>query len=384
MLPRRSIVWLLAVVSIMQSPVAHGGVQPFMAASDMGALLEEEERVWGSGREFDEVLSKNGSIYQDEPLENYVQSVADRVFPEFAGRIHVHVIHAPHLNAFALPNGSIYLNSGMLARLENEAQLAILIGHEGTHFIYRHGFQERQGVKNASVFALGMAMLGIPIVGDLLAMSSISGFSRDKENEADNVGYQRVVRAGYDPRESVKVFEHLMTEVKALDINEPFFFSSHPRLQERVDNYKSLIAKESADGETRQEIFLEKTRKLRLDNLENEISMNRFKSVILELENEKRRVVYPLEAPYYLGEAYRQRGGEGDEKLAEQFYDKAITDVPQFVPTYRALGMLCLKHGEFERAAENFEKYLRLAADAKDAAYVRQYYDLATKRGAKQ
>jgi len=383
-MPNRLIVWLLAATVAMQSLGAYGGVPPFMAAADMGNLSEEEERVWGSGREFDEALRKNGSLYQDESVERYVQSVADRLFPEFVDHIHIRLIRSPRLNAFALPNGSIYLNLGMLARMENEAQLAALIGHEGTHFIYRHGFQGQQGVKNASAFALGVAMLGIPIVGDLLAMSSIYGFSREMESEADNVGYQRMVHADYDPRESVKVFEHLMAEVKALDVKEPFFFSSHPGLQERVDNYKKLIAKDGVSGETRQEIFLEKTRKVRLDNLENEISMNRFKSVLLELEDEKRRTVYPPEAQYYLGEAYRQRGNEGDDKLAEQFYGKAIADAPQFASSYRALGILCLKRGDYQCATQNFEKYLMLAADAKDIVYVRQYYELAKKGVAKQ
>ncbi|MBI5437143.1 MAG: M48 family metalloprotease [Nitrosomonadales bacterium] len=380
----RSIIWLLAATVAMQSLDSYGGVLPFMTAADLGQLSEEEERVWGSGREFDEMLRKNGSLYQDESVERYVQSVADRLFPEFVDHIHIRLIRSPQLNAFALPNGSIYLNLGMLARMENEAQLAALIGHEGTHFIYRHGFQSQQGVKNASAFALGVAMLGIPIFGDLLAMSSVYGFSREKESEADNVGYQRMVRADYDPRESVKVFEHLMAEVKVLDIKEPFFFSSHPRLQERVDNYRKLIDKGGVNGETRQEIFLEKTRKVRLDNLENEISMNRFKSVLLELEDEKRRADYAPEAQYYLGEAYRQRGNEGDDKLAEQFYGKAITDAPQFVSSYRALGLLCLKRGDYQCATQNFEKYLMLAADAKDVVYVRQYYEMAIKGVTKQ
>lgn len=355
-----------------------------MAASEMGALSEEEARVWSSGREFDEMLRKNGSLYQDEALERYVQSVADRVFPEFSGSIHMRVIRSPSLNAFALPNGSIYINSGMLARMDNEAQLATLIGHEGTHFIYRHGFQEHQSVKSASAFALGVAMVGIPIFGDLLAMSSISGFSQEKETEADKVGFQRMVSAGYDPRESVKVFEHLMAEVKVLDTKEPFFFSSHPRLQERVDNFKGLIAKQDGGGETGREIFLEQTRKVRLDNLANEISMARYKSVILELEDEKRRAEYPPEAQFYLGEAYRQRGNDGDDKLAEQYYGKAMTEAPQFAPSYRAMGMLCLKQGRYPCAAENFDKYLALAGDAKDVAYVRQYSDLAKQKGAKQ
>jgi len=384
MLIRRTAICVCACAIMAQSLPAAAVVQPFTNVGEMGALSEEEQRVWSSGREFDEALRKNGSLYQDEALERYVQSVADRVFPEFVGRIHVHVIRSPQLNAFALPNGSIYINTGMLARMDNEAQLATLLGHEGIHFINRHGFQEHQSVKSASAFALGVAMLGIPIFGDLLAMSSISGFSQEKENEADREGFGRMVKAGYAPRESVRVFEHLSAEVKALEIKEPFFFSSHPKLQQRVENYNELIGKENAVGEDLRASFLEHTGKVRMDNLANEISMDRYKSVILMLEDEKRRAEYPPEAQFYLGEAYRRRGKDGDEKLAEQFYDRTIAQAPQFAPSYRALGMICLKHKEYRRAAENFDLYLTLAPDAKDAAYVRQYSELAKQKGAKQ
>lgn len=381
---RRFAWWMLSGAIFLHSLSTYGDVLPFLSSADVNQLQEEEDRVWNRGREFDEILRKNGSLYQDESLGRYVQSVADRIFPEFNGSIHVRLISAPHLNAFALPNGSIYINLGMLARIENEAQLATLIGHEGTHFINRHSFQNQQSVKNAAAFALGVKLLGIPLAGDLLAVSSIYGFSRDKEKEADIVGYQRMVQAGYDPKESVKIFEHLMLETKALDIKEPFFFSSHPKLQDRVDNYNELISKNTTGGETGRNIFLEKTRKARLDNLENEISLNRFKSILLELENEQRRMSYPPEAQYYLGEAYRQRGDEGDDKLAEQFFGKTITDAPQFVLAYRALGLLCLKRNDYKCAAQHFETYLTLASGAKDAAYVRQYYDLAKKGVNKQ
>lgn len=383
MLFSRRIIWLLAIGAMTHSLAGFAVTQPFTNASELGTMSEEERRVWSSGREFDEALRKNGSLYQDAALDRYVQSVADRMFPEFVGTIHMHVIRSPELNAFALPNGSIYINTGMLARMDNEAQLATLIGHEGTHFIYRHGFQEHQSVKSASAFSLGVAMLGIPVFGDLLAMSSISGFSREKEAEADEVGFQRLVRAGYDPSESVKVFEHLMAEVKALDIKEPFFFSSHPRLQERVDDFKALIAKEHPAGETGRKVFLEQTRQVRLDNLTDEISRARYKSVILELADEQRRAEYPPEAQFYLGEAYRQRGEEGDAQLAEQYYRAAIAAAPQFAPSYRAMGMMCLKQEKFSCAAENFDKYLALAPDARDAAYVRQYSELAKQKGAK-
>ena len=71
---------------------------------------------------------------------------------------------SPQLNAFALPNGRIYINQGLLARFQNEAQLATVMAHEGTHFTNRHGYQNTESLKDNSAFATFGAMLGVPIL----------------------------------------------------------------------------------------------------------------------------------------------------------------------------------------------------------------------------
>jgi hypothetical protein len=118
----------------------------------------------------------------------------DRLYPEFKGKIQVHLYDSTQLNAFALPNGSVYFNIGLLARIANEAQLAAVLGHEAAHFIEKHSFRERVSAKNASAFAVS----GIPFAS-LAAVSSISGFSRDLEREADMKGYARLVKGGLRP-----------------------------------------------------------------------------------------------------------------------------------------------------------------------------------------
>jgi len=273
------------------------------------------------------------------------------------------------------PRGSIYVNAGLVARFENEAQLATVLAHEGAHFTHRHSLQQAERVRSAAAFALVVAMLGVPLVGDIVALSSMFGYSREHEREADVIGYQRLVAAGYSARESIRTFEHLQAEVKAADIKEPFFFASHPKLQERIDSYSELL-KDTDNGEVGRERFLETTAGLRVASLEADLAAYRYRQLILILSNPESRSEYPPEAAYYLGEAYRLRGEKGDNEAAEREFIRIIESVPKFAPAHRALGMLYFKRGDMARAAPRLQHYLELAPGAADRAYVEYYLTL--------
>lgn len=82
---------------------------------------------------------------------------------------------------------------------------------------------------------------GIPGIGDLISLSSIYGYSKDLEREADAEGFQRLQAAGYDVSQAPVTFEFLLAEVEALEIDEPYFFSTHPALEERIKNFRELV-----------------------------------------------------------------------------------------------------------------------------------------------
>lgn len=377
MLPRRWIALLFAIPVF--SVIA--AVTPFSRSDVAKPESDEEQRVWGQAQEFTVAIRKSAIIYRDETVTQYVQSVLDRLFPEFRDGIRAQVVQAPQLNAFALPNGNIYINLGLLSRFQDEAQLATVLAHEGTHFTHRHGFRSQQSLKGNAAFASVTAMLGVPIFPQLLAISSIFGFSREMETEADVVGYERLARAGYDVHESPKVFEHLAREVKAEGIDEPFFFASHPKLQERIENMKKLSAKAppGGNGNARAD-YAKVMSKARMDNLESQLSMGRAKSALLMLEDPEYVAELPLQAQYYLGEAYRLRGVEGDALRAEQAYLRAVSASPDFAPSYRALGVHYLKANQYSEAIKQLSRYLELAPDAKDRGYVQNYLKIAEKK----
>ena len=360
-----------ALVAALALPV-QADITPWANAAETRELASDEKSLWQEADEFDQALAHAGKINPDPALTAYLQGIMDRLYPEFKGRIHVHLLNAQHINAFALPNGSVYVNAGLIARFQNEAQLATVMAHEGAHFTHRHSLQQAEQVKNAAAFALVIAMLGVPLVGDLVALSSMFGYSREHEREADEIGYQRLVAAGYDPRESVHTFEHLLADIKAEDIQEPFFFASHPRLQERIDNF-SALSKDANNGEIARERYLDTTAALRLASLEADLAAYRYKQLILVLADPGRRREYPPEAAYYLGEAYRQRGEAGDLERAEHEYRSVLETAPQFAPPQRALGLLLYKRGDQALAAPLLRRYLELAPDAPDRGYIEHY-----------
>jgi predicted Zn-dependent protease len=369
-----------AIALLTASALAAARPAPFTDASSLGHLDSDEQRVWSQSNDMVLALQRGGVVYADPGVTAYVQGVMNRLFPQFEGRIHVEVLRSPQLNAFALPDGHVYINEGLLARFQNEAQLATVLAHEGTHFTHRHGYQNQQSVKDNSAFATFGAMLGIPILPQLVAASSVFGFSRELETEADKGGFQRLSSAGYDVHESPKVFEHLIAEIKAEDIKEPYFFASHPKLAERVDNMRKLAAGFPPGGAgTSHAAYAQVMGKTRVDNLELMLSMGRAKSALLMLADSEHMSELP-HAQYYLGEAYRLRAQPGDAHLAESAYLKAIADAADFAPSYRAVGVLYIKTQQYPAASKYLTRYLELSPDASDRKYVESYLAIARKK----
>jgi predicted Zn-dependent protease len=363
------ILWLVLTALLVSGCATTGGVSSFTNASDTSNVRENERRLWHEAGEYDTTIERSGQIYDDRRATDYLQGVMDRLYPEFKGKIHVHLYDSTQLNAFALPNGSIYFNIGMLARIENEAQLAAVLGHEAAHFIERHSFRQRVSAKNAAAFAVS----GIPF-SSLAAISSISGFSRGFERDADQKGYERLVKAGYNPNEAYKVFQQLANEIKALNAKEPYFFSSHPKLVERIETFKELAAKHKGGGRLGAAEYNRVIQPIRLEVLRKDVGQDRFKSVILVMEDNDLRRYYPAAGYYYLGEAYLRRDQKSDPQKAQQAFQTAEKLSPNFAPTYKRLGMQYMKTGNKGQALRYFNKYLSLAPrDARDRSYVQQY-----------
>ena len=135
-------------------------------------------------------------------------------------------------NAFALANGTVVLYSGMLMMLENEAQLAAVLGHEIAHAVQEHTYRQSQYHKKALMaLRIGAAVgaaYGGRAVADLANLTEAAirnGYSRSLENQADRIGTEYMLAAGYDPREAARVWK--VMALKSGDHATNFFWSTH-------------------------------------------------------------------------------------------------------------------------------------------------------------
>lgn len=363
---------------------------PPVGEMDALQLQKDEKRIWNRSGEEQRRLNSSSYIYEDPVLSAYVNEVAQNLIPQdIRGKglsFQVRVIRNPLLNAFAYPNGAIYVHTGLISKMENEAQLAALLGHEMSHVTHRHAIENYRSVKNTTAVLATIQMASVPFgaygslanaLGTLGAMASVTGYSRELETEADNVGLVLLINAGYDPKEAPKLFEHLKRDVEQQEKKEPFFFGTHPRLQERINNYTRLIKTKYPDatGMKNTQRFTNIISPLILDNAMMDLSMGRFSSAedgierFLEIDPQNSR------AHFYMGELYRQRNDEADREKALNEYSLSIQYDPSNPAPHKGLGLIYYKLERYREAKAEFEKYLILFPDADDAAYIEQYIE---------
>jgi len=350
-----------------------------------GFQLEEDERsLWRAVQEAEDRFEASGILYPDPELEAYLNEVARRLEPPSAFAaipFRVRVVRNPYLNAFALPNGRVYVHTGLLARMENEAQLSTLLGHEMTHATHRHALRERRQLTNSMALAVGLNAV-LPGIGSLAGFSAVRGYSRELETEADEQALRLVARAGYDVGESPKLFAHLKEQLSEEKQSEPFFFGTHPALDDRVENYRRLIELQYGHrpaGMTNAQVFLQRTREVVHENAVLDLRAGRF--VAAERGARKYAALDPSAArgPFLLGELSRQRGGETAAEAALTEYRRAVALDASYPEPYRAMGLILYKRGDKAGAREAFDKYLSLVPQAADRAYIEQYLGSSTR-----
>jgi predicted Zn-dependent protease len=371
-------------------------VSPLGADAEL-QLAEDEKRIWNRSREEAKRLDNSGQLHESVELSEYVNGVMNKLVPADLRQknftITVKVIKNPLLNAFALAHGVIYIHSGFLAKIENEAQLAAVLSHELVHITHRHMLQSFRGLQSASTAVAALQLAGIPfglygtlasLLGSFGATAAISGYSRALESEADVKGFELLVGAGYDPAEAPRLFELLKADLQDREISEPFFFGSHPRLAERKDNWAALVAERvsAKPGEKGTERYSEKVRELLLETVQMDLSYGRWSWAEATIKRYIDLNPHEPEGYFYLGELFRRRGAKEDRGEAEKEYRLAAQLNPAYAPPYGGLGKVYLVEGRRDEARKEFARYLSLAPYAADRAYIEEYLRVPEKSDA--
>jgi len=401
--PYRCLAWVL-IASLLAASCATRNVPPIGAGGKPFKPESDEVRLWSQAEKEEEALAKKAKIYDDPLLEEYLGKLGDRLLPDevrAAGGpgFRFGVMSDPTLNAFAMPNGRVYVHSGLLSRLDNEAQLAMILGHEMPHVASRHALRFTRGVAVAGgsrqkagdpigaevISQTAHAILGLGLT--LAYAASVTGYSRDLEREADQGGMEKLVRAGYDPNEAPKVFQLLLSESKDRGSLETFFFGSHPKLQERITTTTELVnsqyaaAAAAADRVKTSEEFGLRMRTVVRENALLDIRVGRFKLAQAQLDRVAAITPKDPTLHLYYGDLYRlqsqrARGAADKDDFARkalEHYERSADLDPAFPDPFRQLGFLYYQQKETDRAREAFRKYLALKPDAPDAKRIREY-----------
>jgi predicted Zn-dependent protease len=218
-----------------------------------GINLFSLEREIALGKQLAQEVERSSKMIDDPVVTEYVNRVGQNLVRNSDARVPftIKVIDSDEVNAFALPGGFFYVNSGLILRAQEEAELAGVMAHEISHVTARHG------TKNASKGEL-MQLATIPLM--LLGPGGWAGygiyqglnlalpltflkFSRDAEREADFLGLQYMYKAGYDPNAYVTFFERIQADEKRRPGTIPKVFSTHPPTPERIEAAQKEIAR---------------------------------------------------------------------------------------------------------------------------------------------
>jgi tetratricopeptide (TPR) repeat protein len=326
-------------------------------------------------------------LYRDADLENYLNHIAAKLQKNSGSRvptIEIKVIKDPTLNAFAFPNGVIYVHSGILARMENEAQLAALLSHEMVHCIHRHYILAQRSIENRTL-APGPAFQEVTKLRNRIGRRiSTCRFTRELETEADRVGLDLMVKSNYDPKEILTLFELMQLEIDVEGIREPYFFGTHPPVRQRIYNVNHWLAKNyrgKITGVINAETYQSRISRLSLDNVRMDLRRGRFSIAQKTVEKLLVRMPDNARAYYLLGEILRQRGQHDDAAAAKKYYEKSISLNPSFPEPHKSMGLIHYKDGEKNLAKKYFESCLLLSPDAIDKAYIQGYLKLCTTNG---
>jgi predicted Zn-dependent protease len=387
-----------------------------------------DDKIFDEANELDRKFEKQGLVDHDPTAQAYLENIGNRLIGQAPALERVNfqfrIMRDPVENAFALPNGSVYVNSGLIAGVRNEAQLAGVLSHEITHVTKRHAYLEFRSIRKKNVAAdilalaggaapgiAGIVTLAASYAGQLLIVSSVYGYSRDLEREADSDGFSLLIHAGYSGNEMAEALETLDDRLEFEPV-EPFW-KTHPKLQERI-----ALAKERAKTEptpnprdTPENYYFEQFSSVIRFDIQLDLDSRRARTAVDRAQRLVAHSAGDATSLSLLADAYRDLGAktarpEGDElkgggkrdnrkrvlkrtaeeeqneldastrgqralaenrSKAESLYREAIKDAPQLGDPHRGIGMLYEAESKKTEAETEYREYLKLAvADAND------------------
>lgn len=348
-------------------------VNPVTGENQLSLIGESQELAMGAEQYTPTQQTQGGQFYIDPELTLYVREVGNKLArvsdrPDLPYEFVVLNSSVP--NAWALPGGKIAVNRGLLTELEDEAQLASVLGHEIVHAAARHSVQRmQQGMLiSAGVAGLGFALsdnewagllMGGAAVGAQLALAQ---YGQGDELESDHYGMLYMKEAGYDPQAAVElqeIFLALSNGQQAGFVDG--LFATHPPSAKRVSENSKLVSEIGGGGYRGADVYKKKTATLRkvqpaydAHDEAMKLASDGDMSAALNKINEAINLL-PREAMFYSlrGRIYQEQK-KNDKAQAD--FDKAVSMYPEMFVYRLNNGLTALQLNNLSKARENLTR----------------------------
>jgi len=383
-------------------------------------LVKLENELINDGRKANKIIFDKGAIYDEKEVLDYISAVGTRILSgtdiKVGEDVNFKLIRDPTVNAFALPDGTIYLHTGILSRLENEAQLAFTLAHEISHYANKDAVYLTDNRHNSTVvfklvdIVLSPASAFFGILGDLanfgcgmIYVSSVTGYGKTIEARADKDAIILAQGHGYNPTEAASLIKVFMSENDKYGPGiEIYFLMNHPSNTQRLKKLEAIINERCKEenkyaGDINEEEFLHNMVKTKLYNALLNIKLDRLEHAHDNISWVINKYPDNAEAHYLLGEIYRLSLENKDrykyemssknwtkmcdslnkEKLREKWlnlaiaeYGKAIEANSAYSDPYKGLGLLYYDRHDAANALNYLNKYIQINNQAPDKRYI--------------
>ncbi|PZU17947.1 M48 family metallopeptidase [Qipengyuania sp. YIM B01966] len=348
---------------------------------------ELERGLWYEMAEQERLLRQSHFLVDDPALNAYVRGVLCRtVGAERCAATRLYLVRTPFFNASMAPNGAMIVNTGLLLRMRDEAQLAAVLGHEFTHFEQQHSLRLFRNMRTKtdilSIFSLAPIPYAAGMVGQIAILSSVFGFNREMEREADAGSIAELARAGYDPTAASTIWQQLGDEMDATAAERRHrsrrnsnggLFATHPRTTERMETLAALATQAAASAGAAERRAAEYRSNLHAwwpQLIDDQVRLADFGGTeyLLSTLAGPEPDGWTADLLYARGELYRDRGREGDFASAATFYRQAIDQGGGPEESWRGYGLALLRQGHAAEGRAALRTYLQLKPQAHDAA----------------
>jgi predicted Zn-dependent protease len=383
----------VALLCACVASLAQAEILPTDLEARVGATYEpadaDERAIWQSLARLEAGIRTSPQRLIAPELDAYIRGVCERLIGRPAPDLRIYVMRDASLNAAMLPSGMMIVNTGLLARVRDEAQLAAVLAHEAGHYFRRHSLDlyRNDRRKSALVSSAGSASYAVDsnnawkMINQALMMSS-SRFSRDLESEADAYGLTLMAHAGYRPRAALAMWEQIIEERRASaaarqkryrDVTNAEL-STHPPTQGRMTNLADtadyLAGKHGPESSPGQDEWAAVIRPYQAMLLREQIYLNDSGASLYLLGTQAKDGWSGL-LRFDEGEVYRLRNAKGDALKAASAYAAATTLADAPPEAWRAHGYALLQAGRKAEAHEALNRYLMNPRAPPDAAMIR-------------